>query len=133
MRVIRARDRYQPTAPFGAYLFRIAHNVLVDHYRRSATQPPREGLDPDQVPGPDPNPTASGYDANAVFETLATAIRSLPAAQRDAFLLHQEAGLTLEQIGQITGVGRETVKSRLRYALRKLKAQLGEGSGGTAR
>jgi RNA polymerase sigma-70 factor (ECF subfamily) len=45
----------------------------------------------------------------------------LPADQREVFLLREEGGFTLEEIGTITGTGRETVKSRLRYALRKLR------------
>ena len=45
----------------------------------------------------------------------------LPETQRSAFLLREEAGLSLEQIGQVTGVGHETVKSRLRYAMRRLR------------
>ena len=51
--------------------------------------------------------------------------RALPnEEQRDAFLLQTEGGLTLEQIAEVTGTGRETVKSRLRYALRRLRAGL---------
>ena len=52
---------------------------------------------------------------------LLTLIEALPTVQREAFLLHEEAGLTLEEIGEVTGVGRETVKSRLRYALASLR------------
>jgi len=48
-------------------------------------------------------------------------VESLPALQREAFLLHEEGGLSLEQIAEVTGAGRETVKSRLRYALDKLR------------
>ena len=123
MRVIRARDRYRPSAPFGAYLFRIAHNVVVDHYRRSAAQPASADHDPDALPQPDPD-AAERLDQTQQKLRLAAAIRSLPADQRDALLLHEEAGLTLEQIGAVTGVGRETVKSRLRYAFSKLREQL---------
>ena len=48
-------------------------------------------------------------------------LAALPEAQREAFLLKEEAGLSLEAIAQATGTGRETVKSRLRYALQKLR------------
>ena len=48
-------------------------------------------------------------------------MEGLPAEQREAFLLHEEGGLTLEQIGRVTGVGKETAKSRLRYAVAKLR------------
>jgi RNA polymerase sigma-70 factor (ECF subfamily) len=44
--------------------------------------------------------------------------------QREVVLLRLEQELTLEEIGTITGAGRETVKSRLRYAMDKLRARL---------
>ena len=47
-------------------------------------------------------------------------------AQRDAFLLQQEAGLSLSEIAELTGVGVETVKSRLRYAVNKLRNDLSD-------
>jgi RNA polymerase sigma-70 factor (ECF subfamily) len=50
----------------------------------------------------------------------------LPEEQREVLLLRLEQDLTLEEIGAITGVGRETVKSRLRYAMDKLRARLPE-------
>ena len=52
------------------------------------------------------------------------ALDDLPEEQREVLLLRLEQELTLEEIGDITGVGRETVKSRLRYAMDKLRARL---------
>ena len=51
-------------------------------------------------------------------------MEELPAEQRDAFLLREEAGLSLEEIALVTGVGAETAKSRLRYADRKLRTAI---------
>jgi RNA polymerase sigma-70 factor (ECF subfamily) len=48
----------------------------------------------------------------------------LPPGQRDAFLLHQEGGLELSEIAALTGIGVETIKSRIRYALAKLRVEL---------
>ena len=58
-------------------------------------------------------------------EQLHAALATLPAVQRDAFLLQQEGGLSLAEIAEMTGVGMETVKSRLRYAVAKLRGELG--------
>ena len=55
---------------------------------------------------------------------LQLALDDLPEEQREVLLLRLEQELTLEEIGDITGVGRETVKSRLRYAMDKLRARL---------
>ena len=54
------------------------------------------------------------------------ALADLPAAQRETFLPHEEAGLTLEQIATIVGTARKTIKSRLRYALNRLRRDLRE-------
>jgi RNA polymerase sigma-70 factor (ECF subfamily) len=53
-----------------------------------------------------------------------SAVELLPILQREAFLLHAEGTLTLEEIGQVTGTSRETAKSRLRYALNRLRIAL---------
>jgi DNA-directed RNA polymerase specialized sigma24 family protein len=55
---------------------------------------------------------------------LLAALGALPQEQREAFLLHEESGLTIEEIARVTDVGLETAKSRLRYAIRKLKNSL---------
>jgi RNA polymerase sigma-70 factor (ECF subfamily) len=124
MRVIRARTDYRHNATFAAYLYRIAHNVLVDHYRRSshAARPIAiADLDP-----PDANPGPDGhYEAARLRAEFAAALGNLPPEQRETFLLHEESGLTLEQIATVMGTGRETVKSRLRYAMAKLRESLG--------
>ena len=57
---------------------------------------------------------------------VAGAVDSLPDAQREAFLLHEEGGLTIDEIAVLTGVGHETAKSRLRYAMMQLRARLTE-------
>ncbi|MCJ7453574.1 MAG: RNA polymerase subunit sigma, partial [Steroidobacteraceae bacterium] len=55
---------------------------------------------------------------------LAAALAGVPKLQRDAFLLHIEGGLSLEEIASLTAATGETVKSRLRYAYRRLRAAL---------
>jgi len=57
---------------------------------------------------------------------LQLAMEQLPDEQREVLQLRLEQELSLEEIAQITGVGRETVKSRLRYAMDKLRAGLSE-------
>ncbi len=52
------------------------------------------------------------------------AVAALPQEQREAFLLREETGLNIEEIARITDVPIETAKSRLRYAVRKLKNSL---------
>jgi RNA polymerase sigma-70 factor (ECF subfamily) len=54
------------------------------------------------------------------------AIEALPAPQREAFLLYEEGGFSIEEIAAATACSAETAKSRLRYAIAKLRAQLKE-------
>ena len=53
------------------------------------------------------------------------AIAALPPVQREAFLLQQESDMSVEEIAKATGVSRETAKSRLRYAINKLRLGMG--------
>ena len=125
LRVIRGQDRYRAAAPFSAYLYRIAHNVLVDHYRRTGRRVEFSAPDPPELDDPGSTPERA-FVQGELRERLLGALDDLPAPQREVFLLHQEGGLTLEQIGQVVGVGRETVKSRLRYAVNRLRRELAE-------
>jgi RNA polymerase sigma-70 factor (ECF subfamily) len=78
----------------------------------------------DALPGQSheqPDAQASEQQLHADFRQ---ALQQLPAEQRETFVLYEESGLGLEEIGAITGVGVETAKSRLRYALGKLRAAL---------
>jgi RNA polymerase sigma-70 factor (ECF subfamily) len=124
-KVIAARHEWRPDAPFVAWLYRIAHNRLGDHWRAARLRPPV----PDdaearlaRLPGHDtPERMLGEFEQR---RQLQLALEALPQEQRDVLLLRLEQELTLEQIGAITGVGRETVKSRLRYAMDKLRLQL---------
>jgi len=57
-------------------------------------------------------------------ERLIQIVAELPEAQREAFVLRQEAGMSIEEIAEATGVNRETAKSRLRYAMSKIRRAL---------
>ena len=126
-KVIAARAGWKPEAPFGVWLYRIAHNRLADHWRAQQHRPPAP-VDADlrtaRIPDHDtPERTLSDFEQR---RRLQLALDALPEEQREVLLLRLEQELTLEQIGAITGVGRETVKSRLRYAMDKLRARLPE-------
>ncbi|MDR2216383.1 MAG: sigma-70 family RNA polymerase sigma factor [Nevskiaceae bacterium] len=119
-KVIASRDRYEARARFVTFLFHVAHNCAMDHFRRSRKV---DVLD-EQLPGPaheGPDAALSETQLRADFKR---ALAELPVEQRDAFLLYEETGLGLEEIGRVTGVAMETAKSRLRYALRKLRGAL---------
>lgn len=125
LKLIAARASYTVQARFTTYLYRLAHNRLVDHYRASARGLPLSYADdcPEwtAVPAPAELQPEMQDDRRRQSERLLTLLAELPEAQREAMLLKEEAGLSLEAIAQATGTGRETVKSRLRYALAHLR------------
>jgi RNA polymerase sigma-70 factor (ECF subfamily) len=126
-RVITARERYRPDAKFSTWLFQIAHNRLADHWRALSHRPPAPADAVERAERePDPQTPERQLSAFEERRRLQLALEELPADQREVVLLRLEQELSLEQIGQITGVGRETVKSRLRYALDKLRLRLNQ-------
>ena len=120
-RLIATRSRYEARAKFATYLFHIAHNCTIDSFRRDIM---RRGARPDDVEEPEV-PEYQRPDGIAELaerhSALLAALGALPQEQREAFLLHEETGLTIEEIARVTQVGLETAKSRLRYAIRKLR------------
>jgi RNA polymerase sigma-70 factor (ECF subfamily) len=141
-RVIQARARWSPQgASFRTWLFTIAQRIVIDVQRRSGRE---RSIDDDDAAGwaPDgepwqrwPAPPASAVDAAAgpaeqLFWRTAGArllqcLEALPTAQRAVFLLHHEDGLSLADAAQSLQLGFETAKSRLRYAMDKLRACMG--------
>ncbi len=119
VRVIEARGRYAPKARFITWLYTIAHNLMVDHWRKKGLS--LVALDAEDVPVESANP-ARQAEARESLARLMQALEALPAAQREAFLLHEEGGLSVAEIAEVTGAGEEAAKSRLRYAMAKLKA-----------
>jgi RNA polymerase sigma factor (sigma-70 family) len=132
MNLIRARCTYVPTAKFTTWLYRLAQHRLIDYWRTHSRlklvadlardaedDDPMEALPASRVDEPE-----TRVGALQIRSHIDAALAALPATQRDAFLLHQEAGLGLSEIALLTGVGAETVKSRIRYALTALRSRL---------
>jgi RNA polymerase sigma-70 factor, ECF subfamily len=133
--VIRARKRYRADSRFAAWLYRIARNRAVDRLRRDgfrdmeSLDDPLHPNDPDsatrvsRLKGDVPDPEALVRDRQ-VHDVLEDVLSQLPVEQREVFWLKERAGLSITEIAEISGVSPNTVKSRLRYALEKIRADL---------
>ncbi len=126
IKIVGARQTYRPTAKFSTFLFRVGHNCYIDYVRRNrrhASGDPQS--DPSLYEDPQQGPEEQVAD-DVNVRRLYASLREIPPEQREVFLLYEEGGLSLDDIAQVTGVNRETAKSRLRYAVNKLKTALAE-------
>jgi RNA polymerase sigma-70 factor (ECF subfamily) len=127
LNLIRAREQYEVRAKFATYLFHLAHNRLIDYYRRQASGLPVSYADDasfEDVPDSKQVAAETQLDLKRQAARLKQLIGELPEAQREAFLLREETGLSVSDIAGVTGVNAETAKSRLRYAVARLKRGL---------
>jgi len=125
-KVIISRERYEPKAQFRTFLFRIAHNCFIDHCRRASVRNESNGGEDgweSMLPGSEQDRPDTRAEQAQLTAHYRAAVAALPAEQRDTFLLY-ESGLSLEEVASVSGVGPETAKSRLRYAVTKLRASL---------
>ena len=141
LRVVNARASWSPRgASFRTWLFTLAHHRVIDLLRRSGREVSIDAFDGDgQVPWePDasawqhwPAPaSAAPHSEELAFwrragERLLVCLEQLPVPQRSAFLLHHEDGLALGEVASALEVGFETAKTRLRYAMKKLRTCMG--------
>jgi RNA polymerase sigma-70 factor (ECF subfamily) len=134
--VIHGRERYVESARFVSYLFGIAHRRVSDHWRRRYRPAGRAHVDLAVLVDGEDAATAAlrggrdqphgSAELDELGRDLVRALERLPELQREVFLMRAEGDLSLEEIASITGSTRETVKSRLRYALDKLRPALEE-------
>ncbi|PRQ03536.1 ECF RNA polymerase sigma factor SigW [Enhygromyxa salina] len=136
LRVIRAKDRYQRTARFTTWIYTIARNLCVDESRRQKfrrtlpLEAKRRGRGGDaglsilDVTKAGQVDTDAASEAPKIRDRVAAAIEKLPDDQREVFIMRQFGGLSFKQIGEAVGAPENTVKSRMRYALDKLRGEL---------
>lgn len=126
LRLIRHKDSYTVEARFSTWLYRLAHSCLVDFWRRqgrlwkheeAVAELPEDAACPLHTP-------EENWGRQLTAQALADCMQTLPLEQREVFLLREESGFSLADIAEITGAGLESAKSRLRYALKKLRGCL---------
>ena len=129
--VYRSRARYQPTAKVRTYLYRIAHNLWIDHIRR---QKHHMSIDAEmgerslkladilKAPG-SPDPEEESRD-NEIRTRLQESLEGLPEGQREVFVLANNHGMKYQDIAEVLGIPEGTVKSRMHNAVRALRDDL---------
>ena len=145
LRVVRSRERWQPQgATFRTWLFTLAHHRVIDLLRRSGREISVDAFEDEGGEPWQPDASSAGAawqhwpapaDAAPQGEELAfwrragekllDCLDQLPVPQRSAFLLHHDDGLALDEVARALEVGFETAKTRLRYAMSKLRTCMG--------
>jgi RNA polymerase sigma-70 factor (ECF subfamily) len=132
LRIVKGAQAWEHRARFQTWLFTIARNLCVDQSRRDrfrradsldAQGPGDEPAMVDSVPGREIDPDR-GAESARLRPVLQRALLSLPAEQREVFILREQAGVPFREIAEIQGVNENTVKSRMRYALEGLRKGL---------
>lgn len=125
--IVDGRHRYKASAKFSTWLYRIASNRLVDQYRKQGKWDDYlvEGEDHACALARSFEQPEQQADINQQIQQLFHCLEQLPAPQLQVFLLKEEAGLSLNAIAAAIGAGKEAAKSRMRYALNKLRQCMG--------
>jgi RNA polymerase sigma-70 factor (ECF subfamily) len=136
LRVVQSANEYKHEARFCTWAYAIARNLCVDQLRKaqhrrhpSLDQPLGPGDDAralaDVVADPKPLGNAELSAASSQMRaTLIQAIETLPDDQREVYLLREVANLSFKEIAEVTSVPENTAKSRMRYALERLRSTL---------
>lgn len=110
-------------AKFGSWLFGIAHQKCVQHWRKSGREEPLDADFAEATPGNEADPSELLIREEQEAEFM-KALNQLPPPQREALLLHFIEDFSLEEIAGITAVSLGTVKSRLHYGKKALRELL---------
>jgi RNA polymerase sigma-70 factor (ECF subfamily) len=137
LRVVSRAQEFKHEARFSTWLYTIARNLCIDHARKMklrrhpSLDGPADGDGSRPMLEIVPNPAPTGEVDRAAEWTvmrrsIVAAVEALPDDQREVFLLRELANLPFKEIAEVTGTAENTVKSRMRYALERLRLALAD-------
>jgi RNA polymerase sigma factor (sigma-70 family) len=132
--VVEAYRLMEPVEQWGAWMFRVARNRIIDLFRKkrlesfgsvpaAVSDEAEKRLLVDLLPSPDAGPAAA-YARTVLLDELEEALDELPGEQRDAFIAHEIDGYSFKEIAAQTGVSVNTLLSRKHYAVVHLRRRL---------
>ncbi len=134
LRVVKNAASWEPRAKFTTWVYTIARNHCIDEARKGRFRKTeslhetvgRDGEGEERIERVVADAPAADRVAHGqrLRKAIDAALAELPEEQREVFLLREVSGLQFKDIADATGVGENTVKSRMRYALSALKKTL---------
>jgi len=122
--LVRANSLLMPIDHVTAWLFRVARNRITDFFRNRAAERGDDAASfEDLLPSPDAGPDAV-YARRLLVDELEAALDELPPEQREVFIAHELEGRSFKEIAAATGVSVNTLLSRKRYAVLRLRERL---------
>lgn len=122
IKILNNFEGYAHKERFLSWAFRIAHNVAIDHIRRSSRR--ESVLIDENIPAPEQAPWEA-MDREVLKQVVAEAIEELSGDQREVVLMRQR-GIPFKEIAEIQQVSINTVLGRMHYAVKRLQNRLGE-------
>ena len=122
--LVRANSLLMPIDHLTAWLFQVARNRITDFFRDRVVESGNDAATiEDLLPSPDAGPDAV-YARNLLIEELEAALDELPPEQRDVFIAHELEGRSFKDMAAASGVSVNTLLSRKRYAVLRLRERL---------
>jgi RNA polymerase sigma-70 factor (ECF subfamily) len=125
LRILKYRQSYQPGTPFRAWIYQIARNARVDHYRKT---PKHITFEPEMAPPVMPKDAAQHSEE---AELLHRAMMQMPEEKREILILSRFQELKYEEIARLLGCELGTVKTRIHRAVQELRLRFREIERGT--
>lgn len=123
--LIKNSHQFRADSKFSTYLYQMTRNKVIDYIRKASShhEHAHDEYNDEHPAGSNQQPDEKTQLALCI-ELLQQFIQKLPSEQKEAFVLKQETGHSLEELAKITETTTETLKSRLRYAMKKLREWL---------
>ena len=111
--------------PFSSWLFRIAHNLIVDHFRKRSRQKNTPLDDAGELAGASSHDLEADLDIKLSVERVQSAMKGLTDLQKEVMSLRFAAGLSVRETAEAVGKRENAVKALQHAAIKKLRVLLG--------
>ncbi len=118
LRIWKAAPRYEPTAKFSTWIFRIAHNLWINDSRK------RRETSLGNLEREEENPPGRSMERSETRRKVQAALEALPEGERECLVLSHYNGLKYAEIAEVMEIPVGTVKSRIFSAVRRLRETL---------